>query len=351
MAGQWRSKTIDLLTFMLEPLWCQHAVPARVEAVESLPQATHIWLRPAMRWAWPEPGQFITVLFAHGAEQVQRCYSVSAVDQANDRFRITVCKVPGGLVSSELVPALVAGTTLRISAAVGEFVSPTVSSPLWLWAAGSGITPMLPLAEQALAAGQPVNLLYLFRGRSQALMTDEWRALQQRYPQQLCIERIDTAKQARPNDEALQQRLAAYENNAHGYLCGPAGFLERVEALAKAVGIPVEQLHIESFSSAAPRPVMAATELPLEAEDVVAKVHLTDGREVAVLAGQTILQAVQAAGIVMPSCCGQGVCRSCETRKLSGAVENIKTGLQQLREGEWILPCISMPLSDVELAV
>lgn len=346
MGMQWRSKTIDFLSFLLEPLWAAQAVPARVLAVDAEANATHLWLRPAMRWSWPTAGQFISVTFEHAGELVQRCYSVSGFDQAQDRFRITICTVPGGLVSEQVVPNLKVGDVLRISAAAGDFVLPKQPAAVWLWGAGSGITPMLPLAEQALANGQAVNVLYLCRGQDQAPLSAEWLALGERYSQHLTLQYWNTATAGRPSEATLAKRITHFASDAHGYICGPQGFIQSARSAALAAGLPEKQLHIESFENE-----VAPPQSELEAREVVAKVNLSDGREIAVRAGQTILQAAQAAGVMMPSCCGQGVCRSCETRKISGVVENIQTGLKQLREGEWILPCVSTPLGDVELAV
>lgn len=346
MAAQWHSKAIDLFAFLLEPLWPAEQVPARIVAIETDADATHLWLRAAQRWAWPKPGQFVSVTLNSEGEQLQRCYSISGLDRKQDRVRLSVCAVEGGRVSSKLIPALAVGDVLQISPAGGQFVLPEKSAPLWLWGAGSGITPMLPLVKQALALGESVSVLYLCRGQKKALLQSEWQTLEAKYPQQLTIELWDTSARSRPTQQELQALLSKQADNSHGYICGSDGFRETALAAARASQIPASQLHVESFYS-----TTAAVDPQLESADVVAKVNLSDGREIAVRAGETILQAARAAGITMPSCCGQGVCRSCETRKISGAVKNIQTGLKQLREGEWILPCISMPLSDVELAV
>lgn len=346
MAAQWHSKTVDLLTFLLEPLWAAEPAPARVVAVEQEAGATQLWLRPAQRWAWPKPGQFVSVNFHHESGQLQRCYSISGLDKAQDRIRLTVCAVDSGLVSSELAPTLKIGDMLRLSPAGGQFILPEQAAPLWLWAAGSGITPMLPLAEKALTEGQTVSLFYVCRGAEKALLSEEWAALQARFTELLHYELWDSAQRQRPTADEFYSRLSQQPANSHGFICGPDTFREMTLTAAKDCGFAAPQLHIESFYS-----TTAVVEPIAESADVVANVNLGDGREIAVRAGETILQAAKAAGILMPSCCGQGVCRSCETRKISGAVRNIQTGLKQLREGEWILPCISMPLTDVELAV
>lgn len=344
MAAQWRSTTVDLLSFAMEPLWNKQAVPARVEEIESSAEATHLWLRPAHRWAWPKAGQFAALNLVDGEQNLSRCYSFSALDAEADRIRLSVCKVEDGLFSQQLVPKLRVGMVVKLSAAAGDFVLPRNSSALWLCAAGSGITPMLPLAEQALAEGRQVRLLSVQRG-ALPLLWDEWRALQQRYPAQLRCELWNTAKQGRPQVADLRRRLQTLDKAVEVFVCGTQGFRDAVEKAVKAQALPLAQLHMESFYQQAVSPQVD------DNAEVVAKVRLNDGRQIPVQQGQTILQAATAAGVTMQHCCGQGVCRSCETRKVSGVVENIQTGLKQLRDGEWILPCISMPVGNVELAV
>lgn len=345
MAAQWRSAGADMLSFALEPLWKKHQCPARVEQVDLHDAATSVWLRPAQRWVWPSAGQFVTVTAEHNGEKLSRCYSISALDREQDRVRLTICKVTDGRFSSTVAPSFKAGDILQLSQAGGDFVLPAVPAPLYLCAAGSGITPMLPLAEATLAQGQAVRLMVLSAAESPLLWAD-WLALQRQYPRLLTCEHWDTAQRGRPQARDLAKRFAALANDAHVYTCGPEGFRELIQRAAIDAKIPASRLHVESFYSEVSAPLTL-----VEGEDVVAQVDLGDGRQIAVREGETILQAARNAGVAMQHCCGQGVCRSCETRKVSGVVQNLQTGLKQLREGEWILPCISLPLGNVELAV
>ncbi|MDD9892495.1 MAG: iron-sulfur cluster-binding domain-containing protein [Gammaproteobacteria bacterium] len=344
MAAQWRSASVDMLSFAFEPLWGAKQIPARVDAVEAEEGATHIWLRPSLRWAWPKPGQFVSVSAQHDGEVVTRCYSLSALDAANDRIRLTVCSVNDGLFSNNIAPQLAVGTVLKLSPATGDFVAPKHAAPLWLCAAGSGITPMLPLAEAALAQGQAVRLLAVQR-EAQPVLWQEWLALQQRYPQLLRCELWCSAEQGRPQIQDFSDRLNALPNNVEVFVCGNSGFRDSLQQAVQNAGLPMAQLHMESFYQTNTAPAV------MDSADVVAKVSLSDGREIPVREGETILQAAKSAGVAMTHCCGQGVCRSCETRKVSGVVENLQTGLKQLRDGEWILPCVSLPMGNVELAV
>ena len=78
------------------------------------------------------------------------------------------------------------------------------------------------------------------------------------------------------------------------------------------------------------------------------------GLEFEAEAGVTLLHAAEAAGIELPSSCRNGTCRTCICHMGSGSVRYLVEwpGLSadEKREG-YILPCVAVAQSDVELAV
>lgn len=69
-------------------------------------------------------------------------------------------------------------------------------------------------------------------------------------------------------------------------------------------------------------------------------------------AHSSVLAAAEAAGVVLPSSCRNGTCRTCICKLDSGAVSYLVAwpGLSsdEQRDG-WILPCVALPLSDLRL--
>ena len=67
--------------------------------------------------------------------------------------------------------------------------------------------------------------------------------------------------------------------------------------------------------------------------------------------GQTLLQAAEQAGLVLPSSCRNGTCRSCLCRA-EGPVRHLiewpGLSLEEKREG-WILPCVAVALGPLVL--
>ncbi|WP_394777465.1 2Fe-2S iron-sulfur cluster-binding protein [Undibacterium sp.] len=74
-------------------------------------------------------------------------------------------------------------------------------------------------------------------------------------------------------------------------------------------------------------------------------------------AGQSLLQAALAAGIVLPSSCRNGTCRTCLCQVQGGQPANVKysiewPGLSREEKSEgYILPCVASAQSDLVLHV
>lgn len=80
---------------------------------------------------------------------------------------------------------------------------------------------------------------------------------------------------------------------------------------------------------------------------------LPSGRRFAAPAGRALLLAAQDAGIVLASSCRNGTCRACLRPLRSGRVhyEIPWPGLlpEEKASGQWVLPCVACPDSDVVL--
>jgi vanillate O-demethylase ferredoxin subunit len=99
------------------------------------------------------------------------------------------------------------------------------------------------------------------------------------------------------------------------YCCGPRPMLKLFEAATQGRG----RTHVEYFTPKhAPAPIGGFTVRLARA-----------GRTVAVAPGQTILEALEAAGVVMSYSCREGVCGTCETVVLDGVPDHRDTVLSE----------------------
>jgi ferredoxin-NADP reductase len=123
--------------------------------------------------------------------------------------------------------------------------------------------------------------------------------------------------------------LARQPLGTHVYVCGPAELMDRVEAMAAELGWPPSSVHREDFGASGGAPFV---------------VRLAgNGREIAVGAGQTMLAALEAAGVPAPSLCRGGVCGECLTRVIEGMPEHRDHFLtdEEKASGALVMPCVS----------
>lgn len=175
-----------------------------------------------------------------------------------------------------------------------------------LIAGGIGITPLLSMARRLTSLGRPWALHYAARTRAQMAFMGELRQLAERAGAPLDL-RADHEGDP-PLD--LPAIVAARPAGAHLYACGPAGMLDAYEAAT--VALPREQVHLERFAN---------TQEAASAGGFTV-VLARSGQRVPVKAGETVLDALLAAGQQPLYSCRSGVCGTCETRVLRGTPDH-----------------------------
>jgi dimethylamine monooxygenase subunit B len=120
------------------------------------------------------------------------------------------------------------------------------------------------------------------------------------------------------------------------YVCGPLGLIDAVTAAARAAHWPASRVHGEAFGAAADGP-----RAPF-------RVILAAGRQVAVGEQETLLEALERAGLPVPSQCRGGVCGECRTPVTRGAIDHrdLVLSAPEKASGRWIMPCVSRAAGD-----
>ncbi|HTX23451.1 MAG TPA: 2Fe-2S iron-sulfur cluster-binding protein [Steroidobacteraceae bacterium] len=277
-----------------------------------------------------------------------------------------------GRFSRQLAGMLHAGDAIELMPPGGSFgaaLTPVEPGAVLyvVFAAGSGITPVLSIVRTALAE-QPEARVIVFYGnrtRARAMFLEELQGLKDRYMDRLAIHFIMSAEPQEAEllngriDRAKVRALAGQffdppEVRAY-FLCGPGDMMERASEALRSLGARPERIHAERFTVA---DRLAAAE-PAETEGVRAASHaveaaglthvtvLMDGRRrtFAMRTGEeTILDAAARAGLELPYSCRAGVCSTCRTRLVHGNVtmrENYALEDWELEQG-FILACQSL---------
>ncbi len=298
-------------------------------------------------------GQFLSFKVPYEGRVLVRSYSLSSSPDCDAEYKITVKRVEGGRVSNLLNDALREGDRLMVTRPAGLFVlepSAPPDRPLVLFSGGSGITPVISLVKSALATtGRSIDLLYANRDEASIIFRTEIEELARRHPDRLRVAHsLDDADGF--VDAARVARVAEGRLDADFYLCGPAAFMDLVEAALRSLGADPDRIHVERFVSppdpqteAAPPPPGAEVETPESIE------ILLDGatHEVPYEPGERVLAAARRAGLDPPFSCEEGYCSCCMAKLAVGRVEMAANDCltEELLEEGWILTCQSRCVS------
>ena len=288
-------------------------------------------------------GQFCTFRATIDGAPIVRCYSMSSSPQTGDPFTVTVKRVPGGKMSNWMIDTLSTGDAIDVMPPTGHFVLGDAETPIVCFAAGSGITPVLSIIKTALAVTErDILLVYANRSADSVIFADALERLRAASSDRLTVHHhLDSERGFL--DAAGCAALVGERAPADCYVCGPAPYMEIVEAGLRLRGIGADQLFIERFETPDAAPA-AATESETEAIEI-----RVDGRKYrfAYTAGDTILDSARRAGIKPPFACQAGNCGTCMAHLDEGAVTmraNNALGADEVAAG-WILTCQAIPIS------
>ena len=133
-------------------------------------------------------------------------------------------------------------------------------------------------------------------------------------------------------DRDLTGVMARQPLGTHLYVCGPKPMIDIVINQAQSVGWPIENIHHEEF--VAPQPGQ-----PFMVELAQSGLTVNVGER------QSLLEAIEAAGVDAPYMCRGGACGQCETKIIAcdGTIEHNDHWLtdEQRASKQAIMPCMS----------
>jgi ring-1,2-phenylacetyl-CoA epoxidase subunit PaaE len=310
------------------------------------------------------PGQHLALRAVLGGEEVRRTYSICSAPDAP--LSIAIKRVPGGLFSCWANDTLAAGATIEAMPPAGRFVLPAEPGPnghVIAFAAGSGITPIIAMAEHALRRETRTRftLVYGNRDTPSILFRERLEDLKDRFLDRLTLLHV-LSRNEESEAPLLQGRITGekvgqlagqafrIEDIDHAFLCGPGTLIRDVRNALLALGLPRERIHHEFFAPGGG----AYRQAPPAAEPQAPSVR-TGTEVVAVLdgirhrfsarPGETIVDAALRAGVRAPYACKGGMCSTCRAKLAEGtAPMRVNYSLEpwELEKG-YVLACQAQP--------
>jgi 3-ketosteroid 9alpha-monooxygenase subunit B len=288
-------------------------------------------------------GQFCTFRATIGGESVARCYSMSSSPDTGDRFTVTVKRVTGGRMSNWMNDALAPGQTIEVMRPAGLFVLRETDLPIFAFAGGSGITPVISIIKSGLAATtRPIRLVYANRAADAVIFAGELERLRAESGGRLWVHHHLDAERGFLDAEQCAGLVTTY-THADFYLCGPGPYMDTVEAGLSSLGVTLDQLFIERFVVPEPAP---GDEEVSATESLVIRI---DRRKhtLRYQAGDTVLEAARRAGLRPPFSCESGSCATCMAHLDAGTIKmRVNNALSAADvEAGWVLTCQAIPTS------
>lgn len=236
----------------------------------------------------------------------RRYYSLCGTRDDRNRLSIAILREPQGRGGSvHFHDTVKSGDILHIAGPKNHFHLDETATRYTLIAGGIGITPIIAMADRLKALGKPYVLHYCGAGRRtmaflERVERDHSAALTLYAGDEGC--RLD-----------LPSALCSLAEGEQVYACGPERLLEALES--QAVCLPEGVLHVEHFTA---RSNILDPENEHAFEVVLADSDLT----LQVGNQQTLLEALTAAGVDVPSDCCEGLCGTCEVAVTDGHIDH-----------------------------
>ncbi len=311
-------------------------------------------------------GQYLTLRTMIDGNEVRRSYSLCS-SPLEDKWQVAVKRIHGGLFSNYANDILKVGDVLDIMKPSGSFfvdVDTTKAKNYVVFAAGSGITPILSIIKTHLASepNSTFKLFYLNRNAKSIIFKEEIEALRNTYFGRFEIFYFLTKEQrdipllnGRFTSEKIEELTSKVFDVAdvdECFICGPEEMIFLIRDELEKAGMAKDKIHYELFFS-------GATEEDKKRAAEVAE-HKYEGTEVTIIDGgkefhfamdddyDNILDGALAAGADLPYACKGGVCSTCKCEIVEGTVEmKINYALEEDEVAKGlVLSCQAVPTTE-----
>jgi len=312
-------------------------------------------------------GQYICFELEINGAALQRPYTLQSDPAdalaAESSYTFTIKDNPKGFAAPWIIENWKEGTKVTMSGPLGNFHYQPLrdAKTVVAIAGGSGITPFHSMAAAIVSGNEDFNLTILYGSRKHdaILLKDELDALAAKSGGRVKVvhvlsdETVDGYEHGFLTAELVKKY--APQGDFSVFMCGPKAMYAYEDEALKPLALTPRRLRKElsgEYGDPAQSPKYPA-QTEVKTYKLTVKMRGTE-REISCNSSETLLVALERAGIKAPSHCRSGECGWCHSLLVAGEVftpeEPDKRRMADKKFG-WIHPCIAYPLSDVIIDV
>lgn len=305
-------------------------------------------------------GQYLTIKLKIGNSIVTRPYSIASTpnEARNGFYNITIKRVPDGFVSGWVLDNIKTGDRITAYSPEGTFVWEPIRDAKTIVgiAGGSGITPFMSLAG-AIADGSSdakLVLLYGARNPKELVFKNELDEYAKNDNIDVIYVLSDSKAKGYEKGFITAELIKKYAPEEYSiFLCGPKAMYRFEEQEIAKLGLRKKNVRFELFTSASKASEIPGFPIEMDGKEFTLTVKQF-GKETSVecVANESVLVALERAGIEAPARCRSGECGFCRSKLVSGDVF-IPTNTDGRRIADikfgYIHPCSSYPMSDITI--
>lgn len=303
------------------------------------------------------PGQYVALRADIDGQEIRRSYSICDVPR-DGVIRVAIKRDRGGVFSTWANESLQPGYKMDVMNPQGAFTSKThvtgLNNPeavreelekldhphLVAIAAGSGITPIMAIAQTVLSESPDTTfeLIFANKGGGDVMFAEEIGDLKDKYPNRFAVhhvlsreQRVNPLFSGRIDAEKLQTLLdnvVRTESVDEWFLCGPFELVQLVRDELSGRSVDEKNVRYELFTTGKPTGDQNQTgrqvEVDPEGDNVEINFQL-DGLSGSVTspvsANESLLNAALRVRSDVPFACAGGVCGTCRAKVVEGEVE------------------------------
>lgn len=307
-----------------------------------------------------EAGQYINVAVEIDGVRTTRPYSICSSPRQRAYYEITVARIKDGFVSDYFLDKAKVGDTLQANGPAGVFhFNPVFHYKRSVFlAGGSGITPFMSMIREVLEKGldREIYLLYGARNAEVAIFNEELKEFASKYPN-FKYTLVLSDKDAKGGDrqgfvdaKCIKEVVKDLDKTTF-YLCGPQVMTDFCVEALQSLNIRHRDIRREMFG--ARQDIQNEPGFPQELTGRETFKLKVGDKVIDAKCNESILCALERAGVRVNVCCRSGECSLCRVKLVSGMVFMPRGVL--LRHADemfgYIHSCKAYPISDVEIAL